>query len=150
LGTASSRAAEGFTLIEVLVVLAIISILGAIALPWYLDQRDKAIYTDALVQMRGMVPLIRAYQAREGRFPPDVLRNTAPEGFDQWLPTDPLLVPFGSQWDYDNIVSGEEGDRQIVTIRFFGRNGRRDTPPENLNAVGDDTQVLIFDSDAGN
>ena len=36
------RKSEGFTLIELLIVIIIIGILAAIAIPMFLDQRDKA------------------------------------------------------------------------------------------------------------
>lgn len=54
---------EGFTLVELLVVVIIIAILSAIAIPIYVGQREKAQDAAARSLVRNAVPAVEAYYA---------------------------------------------------------------------------------------
>jgi prepilin-type N-terminal cleavage/methylation domain-containing protein len=54
---------SGYTLIELLIVLIILSILTAIALPTYLSFKNRANATAAAANVRAVVPDIEAYNA---------------------------------------------------------------------------------------
>ena len=56
----------GFTLIEMLIVVIIISILVAIAVPVYLVFRDRADDAAAKSNLRAMIPAVEAYLADNG------------------------------------------------------------------------------------
>ena len=65
---------SGFTLIELLIVLVIIGILLAIAVPSYLGFKDRANRTAAQANVRSAVPAVEAYYADNGTY---VGMNTA-------------------------------------------------------------------------
>ena len=63
------RSSPGFTLVEVLVVIAIISMLIAILLPVLANVRDQAVHTRCLSNLRQIGMAFLNYEADHGRFP---------------------------------------------------------------------------------
>jgi type IV pilus assembly protein PilA len=59
---------SGFTLIELLIVLVIIGILLAIAVPSYLGFKDRASKSAAQANVRSAVPAVEAYYADHGNY----------------------------------------------------------------------------------
>ncbi len=71
---------SGFTLIELLIVLVIIGILLAIAVPSYLGFKDRANKTAAQANVRSAVPAVETYYADVGSYAAMALATgTAPD-----------------------------------------------------------------------
>lgn len=79
----------GFTLIELITVVALVSILAAIALPNYrvaIIQSREAVLKENLFRMRD---LIDQYYVDKGQYPPS-LETLVEEGYLRKLPEDPI------------------------------------------------------------
>ena len=65
------RNKKGFTLIEIMIVVAIVGILAAIAIPAYLDHTVKAKLTEVSTAMDALAQAASEYHAAAGFFPDD-------------------------------------------------------------------------------
>ena len=63
---------SGFTLIELMIVVAIIAIIAAIAIPSLLNARKAGNEASAIGSLRTLSTVNEQYRTRFGRFPPDL------------------------------------------------------------------------------
>ncbi len=89
---------RGFTLIEILVVVAIIAILASIAIPVYSHHRARAHYAVAISECRELYNAFDAYYQDRNGYP-------ASSGVDQLTLTD--LAPLTSQGYYKGGILNE-------------------------------------------
>jgi general secretion pathway protein G len=105
-GERRRRAAAGFTLIELITVVALVAILAAIALPNYrvaIIQSREAVLKENLYRMRD---LIDQYYLDKGVYPPS-LETLVEEGYLRKLPED----PFTRTADWAPVFSEPDPDR---------------------------------------
>ncbi len=113
----------GFTLIELMVVIAIIGILAAVVVPKLVGNVDEANVTAAKASIRGLENALVAYKLKLKNFPTtnDGLEALISNGKQNFLNTDKVPVdPWGNPYIYTS--PGTHGnDYEIVS---YGRDGQ--------------------------
>ncbi len=121
---------RGFTLIEIMVVLVIIGVLGALIVPNMLDRADDARVTAAKTDVNNLMQALKLYKLDNLRYP------TAEQGLDalirkpqaapvppNWrpyvekLPTDPWQRP------YQYVNPGVKGEIDVFSTGADGQAG---------------------------
>ncbi|MEM8546479.1 MAG: type II secretion system protein [Cyanobacteria bacterium P01_H01_bin.119] len=148
--TSNKRTQAGFTLIELMIVMVILGILAAIALPTFASMTRRARYSEARLQLNAAAKQIQLYRLEHGSYPPDTNSGVAPAGVIEW-PTD---APFDSKYDYDHWGIGN--NRCYVQIGFAGESGVRAYPVHQkvaeagtLVEVEDNLVIAVDEYDCG-
>ena len=76
----SNRILEGFTLVEILIVVVIIGILATVAIPTYFKYVERGYASDAKVQIKNILQNAELYRQETGQWPTDVETMVA-EGY---------------------------------------------------------------------
>jgi len=103
----------GFTIIEIMIVVAIIGTLAVIAIPSFINARLRSQNASFLNTLRLLSQELELYtiEGGKGDYPPDAPAATAPQGFDasgvrgfEW----DQVTPIGGQWEWDRAASRTE------------------------------------------
>lgn len=120
---------RGFTLIEILVVVVILGILGAVVVPQLLDRPDQARIQAAKTDMRAIGSALDIYRLDNFTYPstdqglealvskpsgfPEA-KNWNPNGYVKNTPVDPWQTPYvyiNTGQDFDLISYGADGQQ---------------------------------------
>lgn len=119
--------ARGFTLIELMVVMAIVALLASIAAPRYFRSLQKSKETALLQSLTTMRDAIDQYAADKGRYP-DSLQELADARYIRGIPEDPLtgsrqtwvelpppsdMQAAGQLWDVHSGAPGQSADGRL-------------------------------------
>ncbi len=123
-GPRERRSGRGFTLLELLVVLAILGLIAAFATPRALKWLSGAKSDSARIQIENLSTAVDLYRLEVGSYPPTLEGLVAkPAGAERWngpylkkgvLPEDPWGRPFvyaypGENGEYDLSTLGADG-----------------------------------------
>lgn len=121
------RPAHAFTLIELLIVVAIIAILAAIAVPNFLEAQTRSKITRVKADIRSLVTSIEAYRVDNNKYPP----CGAPPEFDGAVGLSRLSTPVN--YIANDALRDIFFDTKKPQLRFFGYMSR---DHEDYNTVG--------------
>jgi general secretion pathway protein G len=123
------RRSEGFTLLELLVVIVIIGLLAGLVAPRYFDQVSKSNTKIAKAQIISLEQALDQYRLDVGSYPSTELGlaalNTKPQNLEKWagpylkkaVPPD----PWGNRYLYKS--PGDHGDYDLSSLGSDGQPG---------------------------
>ncbi|MBK5374362.1 type II secretion system major pseudopilin GspG [Pseudomonas sp. TH43] len=121
------RGQEGFTLIEIMVVVVILGILAAMVVPKVLDRPDQARATAAKQDIGGLMQALKLYRLDHGTYPnqsqglkvlverPADAKNSNWRSYLERLPNDPWGRP------YQYLNPGANGEIDIFSLGADGQ-----------------------------
>jgi general secretion pathway protein G len=130
-----ARSEDGYTLVELLVVLAILGLLIAIAAPRLIHHLSAARVQTAHIQIQQLGSILDIYKLDTGSYPSQQAGLqalvTAPAGITNWngpylKNKDSLTDPWGNPYQYK--FPGSHGDYDLYS---FGADGREGGDGEN-------------------
>lgn len=113
---------KGFTLIELIIVIAVISILIGIALPRFRGMRVEGLIAQAKGELRTLQTAVESYYIHTGAYPatfPDNIEGATPNIIGTTAPTD----PFNPGTDYGYVRGGTNNQFYIIYSVGAGGNG---------------------------
>ena len=125
-----STASRGFTLIELMVVLAIIGVLAALVVPSVLNRAEESRVTAARVDIQNLMQALKLYKLDNMRYPTAeqglqalVTQPTQPPVPQNWKPYIDKLPndPWGNPYRYLN--PGIKGEVDVMSLGADGQPG---------------------------
>ena len=128
LNEVSRKAKEGFTLIEILVVVAIIGMLGAVAVPAYMNYLADARISTTRALINNVDVAVKSYNMKHGKYPEslDALTQEQADGSEPLLEGEPV-DPWGNELKYER----QSKKRPIITSA--GPDGEFGTDDDIMN-----------------
>lgn len=131
------KTSAGFTLLELLVVVAIIGLLAAYVGPRYVAQLGKSEVTAARAQIEALARALESYRVDNGNYPPSanglIALRIRPANQPHWngpyLQKDVPLDPWGNAYVYRPTSTGGR-DFELLS---YGRDGRPGGTDENAD-----------------
>lgn len=133
----SARRPRGFTAIELMMIVALVGVLAAIALPLYQDSRERARVALAAQDINAISGLVKTYELD---------RRTLPERLDQ-IGLGGKLDPWGRPYVYYNVETNGRGgarkDKRLNPLNTdfdlysMGRDGKTKPQVSQKDSVDD-------------
>ena len=113
----SNRILEGFTLVEILIVVVIIGILATVAIPTYFKYVERGYASDAKIQIKNILQNAELYRQETSAWPTDV-GTMITEGYIE------LKTSILQKWEFTLQLEGDAGAKgQISATSLPGMQG---------------------------
>jgi prepilin-type N-terminal cleavage/methylation domain-containing protein len=110
--------AKAFTLIELLIVVAIIAILAAIAVPNFLEAQVRAKVSRSLADMRSIATALETYAVDNNNYPPDLDSRGWPYYLTDAITT-PIAYMSGQRNLIDTFRKRDPAHEDLVRLRYL-------------------------------
>jgi type IV pilus assembly protein PilA len=117
-GISRKERQKGFTLIELMIVIAIIGVLAAIAIPQFVSYRQKGYNTEAKAELKGFYTACQAYFSDNA--PSDCSLSMVSSLFIAQSPRVQITVPAGSGTSMIGTTASHQAGTSTYTISSSG------------------------------
>jgi prepilin-type N-terminal cleavage/methylation domain-containing protein len=132
---------QGFTLVEIMIVVAVIGLIAAMAIPSMVKARTRAHVTRIANDLRIFSAAFERYCMDNGRYPADT-HNTLPAGMEDYIkPKQWELLPLGGHYNWEGPTWGEGGTYPYAGIALFETEAS-DTVLRQLDTIVDNGNLL--------
>ena len=110
---------NGFTLVEILIVVVIVGILAAIAIPTYYSYVKKGYATEAKTQIKNIIQASEMYKTENGQYPPDCWATMKEEDYLE------IKKSITKKWEFECSFDddGEAGSVTATSTEEMGGGG---------------------------
>ncbi|MCF4998059.1 type II secretion system protein GspG [Pseudomonas syringae] len=122
---------RGFTLIEIMVVVVIIGILGAIVVPQFMSRPDQAKVTAAKIDIQAIATALEMYRLDNARYP------TTQQGLEA-LVKRPAGTPSANQWNPNGYLKSLPLDPWNTPYQYLNPGARAVNGGYDVYSLGSD------------